>query len=500
MASSNSPQNAINSLRLKPRSLALVLLLALAMLVAAGLLWRDQAAAQAATLEAELQALIDRQGLKPLSAPPPQDPALVALGQALFFDKELSGNRDISCATCHHPELGTGDRLPLSIGTGGTGFGQERQLGENRDFVPRHASDLFNRGLLVWETMFWEGRVSGSPAAGFATPAGEYLPDGLDSVLAAQAMFPVTIRTEMRGGWYSVAGYAIQPGTVSEGEGAYTGDLPTGWGDMDVFGQPNELAALPNEARYFPEIWALLMDRLLAIPAYQDLFRQAYPEISLEDLGFQHAANALAAFEAQAFAFTASPWDRYLAGDQKVLSIEARQGALLFFGRAGCAECHSGTLLTDQRYYNIGAPQIGPGRDDFAPLDYGRYAVTLDPADKYAFRTPPLHNVALTAPYLHNGAYNSLEAVVRHHLQPEATLQAYDGRALSAGLRSTLQNHPVTVENILAALSPRLSKAGLSGREVRQLVAFLESLTDPAAVDLAKVIPAGVPSGLPVGE
>ncbi|HUM68759.1 MAG TPA: cytochrome c peroxidase, partial [Chloroflexota bacterium] len=109
----------------------------------------------------------------------------------------------------------------------------------------------------------------------------------------------------------------------------------------------------------------------LAIPAYQELFRQAYPDVPAVELGFQHAANALAAFQAQAFTFTNSPWDRYLAGDESALSKQAKQGALLFYGRAGCAACHSGPLFTDQQYHNIAAPQFGPGRDDFAPLDYG---------------------------------------------------------------------------------------------------------------------------------
>ncbi len=464
------------------------------------LFWQQRQAAQATDLDAELQNLIAQQGLMPLAAPAPPSPALVALGQALFFDKELSGNRDTSCATCHHPALATGDQLHLSIGTGGSGFGAERRLGQNRDLVPRHATELFNRGLPEWETMFWEGRVEGDAVAGFHTPAGEFLPAGLDSVLAAQAMFPVTIRAEMRGGWYSVAGYAIPPGTVLDEAATYAQNLPTGWADTDVFGQPNELAAIPNDSKYFPEIWSLLMARLLVIPAYQELFRQAYPDVPTAELGFQHAANALAAFQAQAFSFTNSPWDRYLAGEQTALSPQAKQGALLFYGRAGCAACHSGPLFTDQEYHNIAAPQFGPGRDDFAPLDYGRYAISQNPADKYAFRTPPLHNVALTAPYLHNGAYDSLTAVITHHLQPEKALRAFDGRTLPPELRPTLQNYPVTLDDILATLSPQLPQTELNRQEIAQLVAFLESLTDPATAGLNSLIPDSVPSGLPVGE
>lgn len=460
--------------------------------------WQQRSLSRTADLDQALQTLIREQGLTPLTTAAAQDPNKVALGAALFFDKELSGNRDISCATCHHPQLATADALPLSIGTGSTGFGADRQLGLNRKFVSRHATDLFNRGHPDWETMFWEGRVSGNPFDGFQTPAGAYLPAGLDNVLAAQAMFPVTIRNEMRGGWYNVAGYAIDPGTSPEDDAYQT---PSGFEDVDVFGQPNELAAIPNESEYFPQIWDLLVQRLLAIPAYQQLFSAAYPDVSQAELGFEHAANALAAYEIEAFTFTNSAWDRYLAGDQAALTTEAKAGALLFYGEAGCHTCHSGPLLTDQAYHNIGTPQFGPGRDDIAPLDYGRFAITNDPADRFAFRTPPLRNVAETGPWLHNGAYDSLFAVIQHHLTPAASLTAYDGRQLSPDLQETLQNHPVTTADILDTLSSQLPPDNdLTPQQINQLIAFLESLTDPAVAGMARLIPESVPSGLPISE
>jgi cytochrome c peroxidase len=79
-------------------------------------------------------------------------------------------------------------------------------------------------------------------------------------------------------------------------------------------------------------------------------------------LGFEYAANAIATYEIAAFAFDDSPWDRYLAGDLDALADEAKAGALLFNGEAGCGACHSGVLLTDQEYHNIAAPQLGPGK------------------------------------------------------------------------------------------------------------------------------------------
>ena len=103
--------------------------------------------------------------------------------------------------------------------------------------------------------------------------------------------------------------------------------------------------------------------------------------------------------------------------------------------------------------------------------------MTGDEQDRFAFRTPPLRNVTRTGPWLHNGAYDSLEDVVRHHLDPEAMLRAYDGSHLPLGLGTTLQNEPVTVDAILRTLDPLLQNEGrLSGEEIGQIVAFLEAL------------------------
>src|SRR5207247_1293080 len=116
------------------------------------------------------------------------------------FDKILSGNRDVACATCHQPAEHATDGLSLAIGTGGTGLGASRTLGPGRQFVPRNAPSLLNTGLGLFY-VFWDGRISrfGQVPGGFTTPAGRSLPSGLPNILAAQAMFPVTNRREMRG-------------------------------------------------------------------------------------------------------------------------------------------------------------------------------------------------------------------------------------------------------------------------------------------------------------
>jgi len=195
-------------------------------------------------LDDDLLAALRAAGVTALDPGPRPETAKVALGRALMFDKLLSGNRDISCATCHHSTLATADARSLSIGTGGVGLGSSRRLGAGRPFIPRNATEIFNRGAREWTTMFWDMRVSGFGAS-FRTPAGRALPFGLDSLLAAQAMFPVTSRDEMRG----------RPG------------------DRDVFGAPNELAAFADDD--FTAIWEALMARILAIPAYVDMFARA---------------------------------------------------------------------------------------------------------------------------------------------------------------------------------------------------------------------------------
>ncbi len=428
-------------------------------------------------IETELRQLIDQESLQPPTAvASPTNPAQIELGQALFFENDLSGNRDINCATCHHPAFGLSDGLPLAVGTGGDGVGPERTLGQGRQFVPRNTPDLAHRGRPEWTVMFWDGRIEGMAESGFTSPAGDYLPPGLDNALAVQAMLAVVSRHEMRGGTYDVAGYPIQPGHEPDSQQ----ERPLGWADRDIFGQENELAALGNDAADMPAIWEGLMVRLLERPIYRERFAAAYPHTLPEQLTFVHAANALAAFQTDAFSQMPTAWDRYLAGDRDAISTEAKQGALLFYGRLGCAACHSGPLLTDLQFHNVGVPQFGPGTDPFAPLDYGRYAVTQQAADRYAFRTPSLRNVAHTGPYFHNGAYDTLEAVIAHHLDPAGALKAYNGRALPPDLQSSLQNEPITQQNILATLAPYLPTGqSLSQREIAQLVAFLHSLSEP---------------------
>ena len=113
-------------------------------------------------VDAQLRQSLSRWGVIPIGPMPAQPPALVALGQALMFDKILSGNRDIACATCHVPAEHAADGLALAIGTGGAGLGPSRTLGSGRQFVPRNAPSLLNAGLGL-NYLFWDPDPAAPP-------------------------------------------------------------------------------------------------------------------------------------------------------------------------------------------------------------------------------------------------------------------------------------------------------------------------------------------------
>jgi cytochrome c peroxidase len=146
-------------------------------------------------------------------------------------------------------------------------------------------------------------------------------------------------------------------------------------------------------------------------------------------------------------------------------------------------------------------PQIGDGKGREQPFDLGRARETGNDCDRYAFRTPPLRNVAITGPWMHDGAFTSLEATVRHHLDPARSLKSYDANQLTALMAETCQDQPETLAAILKWYAPTNASEGvqLSDAEMRALLAFLDALTSPSALDLSHTIPDSVPSGLPVG-
>ncbi len=341
-------------------------------------------------------------GITQLRRPAPVRPALVRLGRALAFDKILSGNRDISCMTCHLPMFGTGDARSLSIGQGASGLGPTRTH-PGGAFIPRNAPPAFNLSAL--ETLFWDGRVSRDASGVYHSPAGPYLTAAMTrkfefGALSALPLFPVLSRSEMR---------------------ANSG---------------NELALIGDDR---PDlVWAALMRRLGGIREYRRLFEKAYPGKRFEQMSFAHASNAIAGFLVDQLAFNNSPWDRFLAGNDRAMTTAQLNGAKNFMS-ARCSICHNGPALTDNKFHNVAVAQIGPGQGDGTGRDdFGRMRETGNAAERYAFRTPPLRNVELTAPYGHDGAIVDLRAFIDHYSESDIKLRTFDVMQLEEILRPTV--------------------------------------------------------------
>ena len=403
-------------------------------------------------------------------------PARAKIGQLLFYDKILSGNRNISCGTCHHHRFGGADGLSLGVGEGGVGVGPARHAGTGdsriKKRVPRNASALWNLGAKAFTVLFHDGRlaIADDFDNGFNTPAEEWLPHGLETVLGTQAIFPMTAQFEMAG----------NP-------------------------KENEVAGALHDR--IDAVWPILAKRVRVIPEYGEMFVETFDSVdSPEDVTISHIGEALAAFIALEFRSNDSPFDDFLAGSEAAMTPRQRDGAALFYGKAGCAECHSGPLLTDQKFHALAVPPFGPGRTRrFDPYtrDVGRMGETDDLADAYRFRTPSLRNVALTAPYGHNGAYPTLEGIIRHHLDPLAALDRWRPDMANLPAAPWLEAIDFVVWDDRLEMERFRRRVDITPRrltddEVLALVDFMDALSGRSAQSLPLGIPDRVPSGLPV--
>jgi cytochrome c peroxidase len=408
----------------------------------------------AGVLEARLGRRVDRQ--------------LADLGRLLWFDPIQGLNDDNSCGGCHSPTAGFGDTQPITIGIDNNGVvGPNRAGPRNQRRSPMVINNVF------YPTLMWNSRfhaLSGDPfdnSAGFAFPE----PEGttlshLPHLLTAQAFIPPTERVEQ-------AGFHFPGGN--------------------------------------DDIRAEVVRRLNANDKYRQIFAKSFAHVKAgQPIMFEDFARAIAEFEFT-LVFADAPIDRYARGIRSALTPAEKQGAILFFGRAGCVQCHavSGTsneMFSDFREHVAGIPQIlpsfrnvefdGPGLDE----DFGLEQATGNPLDRYAFRTSPLRNVALQPAFMHNGAFTRLEDAIRYHLDAVSGAATYSTAGLPADLRGPLG----PMQPVLDRLDPLLSQpVELTQEEFDALVAFVrDGLLDPAARPerLRHLIPKRVPSGQPVAD
>ncbi|MGR3805135.1 cytochrome-c peroxidase [Marinibacterium profundimaris] len=402
------------------------------------------------------------------------DPAEAELGQLLFYDRILSGNRNIACSTCHHPRFATSDGLSLGLGEGAEGLGPDRHVTADNipeQRIPRNSTALFNLGARDFTTLFHDGRIEADPArpGGLRTPMEGDMVQGFSGVLSAQTMFPVLSPDEMAGHYSeNDVAKAVRSGRITGPDGA----------------------------------WDLISKRVAAIPAYADRFAAVYPHIAEgAPIRFTDISNAIAAFVAFEWRSDTSPFDAALRGEAP-LTGPAAEGAALFYGEAGCSACHSGPFQTDHDFHAMGAPQLGPGkaeRFERHSRDDGRLRVTGREDDRYAFRTPSLRNVTRTGPWGHAGGHDDLAAFLADHAAGGG-LDRYRRAAVLPDLPGTkpdwaVLDDPDQVRAIAGAAAPG---PGLDKGQVAVLMAFLDALTDPAALSGRLGVPQSVPSGLPV--
>jgi cytochrome c peroxidase len=199
-----------------------------------------------------------------------------------------------------------------------------------------------------------------------------------------------------------------------------------------------------------------VLARLAAEPVYADLFPRAFPA-ERDPITLVNVRKAIASFERTILSGD-SPYDRLVwKDDPSALSDSAWRGMILFHSdRLKCFRCHAG--------FTFSGPVVWRGGPDFKPAflsnglaenpaDLGLFVVTRRPADRDLFRVPTLRNIAVTAPYMHDGRFATLEEVLDH----------YSRGAI-----------PFHRSNSLVPGFP------LTSSEKRDVIAFLESLTDQA--------------------
>lgn len=170
-----------------------------------------------------------------------------------------------------------------------------------------------------------------------------------------------------------------------------------------------------------------------------------------------------------------APFDRYVAGDEEVISPEAKRGLKIFVGKGGCVDCHNTPTFTDNEFHNIGVPSgsvedkgrfqgipklmnnmfnsAGIYSDSRAESESMLSVMEAKPEDQGSFRTPTLRNVAMTAPYFHTGEFPTLASVIEFKN--------------AGGYTTTFSG----METVL------IKSLGLTEQEQADLVAFLVTLT-----------------------
>ncbi|MEM6319403.1 MAG: cytochrome c peroxidase [Bacteroidota bacterium] len=299
----------------------------------------------------------------------------VELGRLLFHETGLAihpnnpiSKNTYSCASCHFASAGFQAGRFQGIADGGIGFGVNG-----------------------------EGRVRGSLYSG----------DSLD-------VQPIRSPTALHVAYQEVMLWNGQFGATGINEGTT---------DAWVYGTPIEANYLGYEGTETQAIAGLNVHRqgvdneFLTNFGYKSMYDAAFPYVDVADrYNLEHTGLAIAAYERTLLANEA-PFQKWLKGDSKAMNAQQKEGAILFFGKASCVDCHTGPALNKMDFSAIGMMDLAQsGHEVFRIADekvkLGRGGFTGKTEDNYKFKIPQLYNLKDSPFYGHGSTFYSIKEVI----------------------------------------------------------------------------------------
>ena len=368
----------------------------------------------------------------------------VVLGRLLYHEPALSAADTLrpdaaghqSCASCHFAQAGFQAGLAQGIGEGGSGFGA---AGERRVRLESYDSSTPDR-----------------------------VPD----------VQPIRSPTVLNGAYQELMLWNGQFGGVGDNVGTedrWTDGTPLASNRLGLQGLETQAHAGLQVHR----MASVESTPVAELPIYRALFAAAFPR-DKAPINRLNTAKAIAAYERTVLA-NRSPWQRYLRRERKAMTDPQKRGAILFFGKAGCVECHAGPALNAMEFHALGMLDLDGSADprvDLAPFGgtiddavrRGRGGFTDDPSDDFKFKTPQLYNLVDSPFFGHGATFTRVRDVIAYK---------------NAGVP---QNAAVPPEQ----LAPQFRPLGLTDEQVDDLTAFIEeALYDP---DLQRYVPERLPS------
>lgn len=369
----------------------------------------------------------------------PQDPLnpiseeKVVLGKLLLHETATGGNPKItemkatySCASCHQAAAGFAAGVRQGIGECGIGFGIRGEERVADTTVPRDSIDvqpiksptLLN--VAYQDVMLWNGQFGGT-----GTNAG------------TEASW-----TEIQENFLGFQGVEVQA----------------------IKGQKVHRLQIDDE--------------FVNTFGYKELFDAAFPDVAeSERYTKRTGALAIAAYERTLLA-NKSPWQNWLKGNNESLTDSEKKGAIAFFGKGRCYECHTGPALNDKSFYSFGMGDFDNVNGALLLYDVnidkvkrGRGGFTNNPADDFKFKTPTLYNLIDSRFYGHGGTFTSIKDVI-----------SYKNEGVP-------QSTEVPLEN----LAPQFGTIQLTAEEIDDMTLFIaNSLRDP---ELTRYVPESINSG-----